>query len=91
MITHEDPPKHVTVHGCGYRVTVHEDAVIFTEEEPIYGCRQQIIFDRRAGCWHVRITGQMEAAMAAHIAKMTARVSEWFGGDHECSRGENRP
>jgi hypothetical protein len=84
-------PDEVTVCAIGYRVKVHEGAVHFTESESVYGCRQQIVFDRRCGCWYVSITGQQEAAMASHITKLHELVSQWFGGNHDCPRGEHRP
>lgn len=86
-----DIPAEVTVRGTGYRVTVHEDAVIFTQQEPVWGCQAKAMFHRAAGCWYVQVVGEADYFMVSHLVEMNALLAEWFGGNHEFKNGEHKP
>lgn len=84
-------PKRITLCAIGYNVIVAEDAVIFSSEPGIAGCFTRLTFQRCAGCWYVSVIDSDDKAMVAHVIAAHRLLSEWFGPDHDCRRGENKP
>lgn len=86
-------PAEITLAGCGYRVTVAEGAVVFTEDEPVWGTVTRFAFERRAGCWYVTISGARvhHGVMVAHIEAAMREIAKVFGGNHDHARGEHQP
>lgn len=84
-------PPRVTLCAIGYTVKIAEGMVLFASEPGVWGCYTRLAFARVCGCWYVSISSSGDRAMVSHIAEAQRLVSEWFGGNHNCKRGENVP
>jgi lysozyme family protein len=86
-----DIPNEVNLRGIMHRVTVHEGGVLFSPADPFGPCWTRMMFERKAGCWHVTLgSSDDNAVMVSHVEEAMRYAEQWFGGNHECPRGEYR-
>lgn len=91
-------PDRAVLCAIGYHVVATDNMVLFSAEPGVAGCYTRMMFTRNCGCWYVELlsghVGNIEPSnkiMVSHVMAAQGLINEWFGGNHDCPRGENRP
>ena len=82
-------PTNVTLRDIGYRVSVHEDIIVFRETGGVAGCWTRMAFERKCGCWYLRQDSSEGSVMVSHVIAAMQLIEEWFGGNHDFKKGEH--
>lgn len=80
-------PKSVNLRGTTYRVQESEGLIVFSEEEPVWGCQARFTFERRLMVWFVDI--QSTGGITANtIVEADRLVSEAYGENFKPTGGK---
>jgi hypothetical protein len=74
-----------------FRIVESEGLIVFSEDEPVWGCRTRFSFRRVMGCWHVSIEGDMDNVPASFIVRAIALIEEVYGGNFKGRNGLDKP